>query len=172
MKAQIEHIRTLYGAALALPAQKMVFDCEDDHASGTFLTRHKDTQLLWARYAMGYEHGGMSFEMLFEGNQVLFVLKENNSWSFDQASDLPDDGGGTVDTISQARYYYREGTLIRALHKEASARSILNEELQVGLEKAENKPHKTADGPKILETAQRLHKAHLQHEITEQWCGI
>ena len=172
IEAHIDHIRTRYSAALGLPSQRHPFSCDDDPVSGMFETRLQGTTLVWARYSIGYEHGGESVELLVENDRILFVVKEQNMWVFDTASDVPEGNGGTVDSLEQSRYYFQDGQLVRALAKSATARSILKQSLDVELGKAINEPIQNPDGTAVLEVAQKVLKAHRDQVVTTNWCGL
>lgn len=172
VEAHIDHIRTRYSAALGLPTQEQPFSCEEDPLSGVFATRLQGTTLVWVRYSVGYEHGGESVEVLVENDRVLFVLQAHDMWVFDTASDVPEGNGGTVDSLEQSRYYFQDGQLVRALSKSATARSILDQSLDVELGKAVNKPIENPDGAAILEVAQKVLKAHRDQAVTATWCGL
>lgn len=169
----IQHIRDRYSQAMALREEAIEFSCLDDPLAGTMVIRKERSKLVWASYSVGYEHGAETQEILLEQGNVIFILKDVSIWSFDmQMSPDADGSGGTVDTTEQERYYYRDGQMIRALYKSASARSALNESLEDKLASASNSAHPKPDGPGALQAAKAVIAAYQGGQITESWCGL
>jgi hypothetical protein len=173
--AHLQHIRDRYSAALALPREEVELSCEEDYMSVSLARRVADGDLVWLQYGIGDDHGSRSWEVLLQHGTVLFVLQETTSWSFDTASDV-DPGSTTathtVDTSAQLRFYFQDGTLLKALSKGAVARSVRNESIQQKVAAAVNEPLASPDLSAVWKQVRSMLEATRDGGDTELLCDF
>ncbi|MCB1318496.1 MAG: hypothetical protein KDK27_21165 [Leptospiraceae bacterium] len=172
--ATIESIVADYNAAMADTAESetIEYSCPDHPVSGVVRIHHAGPEVRLIEYSEGYEHGGRNEQYLVSGNRLRFAYHVTSTWSFDPES--PDsENPGTVDTEIQERYYFNdEGELIRALKKEASARSVENQNISGVMRAIPNGPHPQPNAAAVTSRARALLQALDAGRIRTSWCGL
>lgn len=115
---------------------KIEIEADDEPISGLVERRHHPQsgliESIKVDLAMG-DHGGISEEFFFWGEQLFFVLRQESYWGFDPAKE-----GRTIDKVEEERYYFIGGGVYRALAKAYSANS--EESLDDARDSAKNAP--------------------------------
>ncbi|MCB1304159.1 MAG: hypothetical protein KDK37_07775 [Leptospiraceae bacterium] len=172
-EVHIQSVRRVYGEAMKAPLSKIEFECEEEPYLGEIQMRKKDGKLIWISYSGGYEHGATTYEALIDNGEVIFAMKEESSWNFDIDHPAGDDGVGfTVDSAVQDRYYFMDGEVLRALRKEAEAKSFKKETLDKKLNAAPNRPNPSPEGPEVLSKVNALLRALKENNLKSTYCGL
>ena len=170
----IESIVADYNAVMGNTAESetIEYSCPDDPVSGVVRIHRDGGVVRLIEYSEGYEHGGRAEQYLVAGNRLRFAFHVTSTWNFDLES--PDsENPGTVDTETQERYYFDDdGELIRALKKEARARSVENQNISGVMRAIPNGPHPEPDADAILARARAVLQAVEDGVVTTTWCGL
>lgn len=167
----IQSIRNDYKAAMALPLKSYERNCDDGALVTTVDVRWKDGKVVWIRYSAGYDHGVQSHEALLSNEEIVFIMKEERTWNFDPEVPPSDSGEShTVDQATQNRYYYMDGSMIRALYKSVTARSIQKESLEDKLREAKNLEHPTPDAGEAIQKVRSILSSFESTGGKSAWC--
>lgn len=138
----VKGIRAAYNAieAAKLREETVEFESEDDPVSGSCTRYFKGDELVKIRinYSQG-DHGGADESYYYTEGELFFAYVAESSWVF-TGEENADGEGETMETIHEHRVYFANGSLLRHLAKEASAKD--EKALKGLLAKAENKPCK------------------------------
>ncbi|QJE97040.1 hypothetical protein [Luteolibacter luteus] len=142
---EVGGIRALYAKISQAEPSKtdtIEFEIPDDPMSGTITRRSYEGGLsaIKLSYTAG-DHGGSDQNFYYDGKGLFFILVQDSSWQFAEGS--TDEKPKTKDTLTEIRYYIREGKVIQALKR--SATSDDPAKLRLLLEKAENTEFKPKD---------------------------
>lgn len=142
---RLGEIRELYAKIAKAEADKtetLEFEIPDDPMSGTITRRSYAGGLSAIRlsYTAG-DHGGSGQNFYFDGKGLFFILVQDSSWQFAEGS--TDEKPKTNDTLTETRYYVRDGKFLHALRRSATSNEAAK--LQALLAKAENKEFKPDD---------------------------
>lgn len=171
----IQKIRAGYTEAMQIKKSTHTFICDDDPLSGQLSLRRIDNKIIWIKYTAGHEHSSLSYEALLIKENIVFIMKSETSWQFDQ--NVPEntlDAAGneaTLEIEKQERYYFKEGKIIKSLYKMARARSINNEKLGRKLAATPNKSHPRPEASGAMQSVQNILRAQRLGKIKANWCG-
>lgn len=161
---QVGEIRALHAKiSQAQPAktETIEFEIPDDPMTGT-ITRRRYADGLSAiklSHTAG-DHGGSDQNFYYDGNGLFFILVQDSSWQFAEGS--TDGKPKTKDTLTETRYYIREGKIIQALKRTATSDDPAK--IRLLLEKAENKEFE----PKDEEDGYLLKRAGFLKDVTKK----
>ena len=101
--------------------RKFEFRLEGEPMEGTITRRSFDGGL--STIALSYtadDHGGADEHFYYNDKGVFFILVKDFSWRF--APDSTAEKPASIDTLTETRYYVRNGACIRILRRSASSR--------------------------------------------------
>lgn len=165
---QLAEIRALHAKITqAEPSKTETIDFEipDDPMSGTITRRSYEGGLsaIKLSYTAG-DHGGSDQNFYFVGKDLFFILVQDNSWQFAVGSN--DEKPKTDDTLTETRYYVREGKFIHALRRSATTSGA--GKLSALIEKAENAAFKPEEeGDNLLKRAAFLQTVTTKEEAVK-----
>lgn len=101
------------------------FDCDGDPTEGELIRYYENDQLVVIQHSQGSEHSWEIKQVYLKNAVPFFVLEEEGYWTF--GGPLNQDGSAnTIDYVTENRYYFQEGTLIRQLTKKFETHSWEN----------------------------------------------
>jgi len=121
--SDLAEIRALYAKIdqeMPVKTEKIDFELKDDPMAGS-ITRRSFAGGLSAiklSYSAG-DHGGSDQNYYFNEKGLFFILVQDSSWRFGPGS--TDEKPSTIDTLTEFRYYVRNGKVIQILKRSASA---------------------------------------------------
>jgi hypothetical protein len=130
-KEAIAEIRAEYARLQALLAAETLrkdakaFDCEGDPTEGELIRYYEDDKLVVIQFNQGSEHSWDIKQVYLKNAEPFFVMEEEGYWTF--GGPLNEDGtANTIDYVTENRYYFEEGALIRQLTKKFETHSWEN----------------------------------------------
>ena len=126
-----------------LRSEQIDFEATDGPGSGTCTRYFQGNELvkIHLSYSLG-DHGGSDEYYYYSGGQTFFAFATDSSWGF-TGTTLPNGESETMDTATEHRAYFVDGTLIRHLFREAQSKDPKS--LNSLLNKQPNKPCPDAD---------------------------
>lgn len=126
-----------------LRSEKIDFEATDGPGSGSCTRYYQGSELvkIHLAYSLG-DHGGSDEYYYYTGGQLFFAFATDSSWAF-TGKTLPNGESETIDSATEHRAYFVEGTLIRHLFREAQSKDPKS--LNSLLNKLPNKPCPDAD---------------------------
>lgn len=123
--ADIAKIRQSYdkiGKGKPTSTRKIEFKLEDQPMEGTITHRAFEGGLssVTLSYTAG-DHGGADEHFYYTDGAVFFIFVKAYEWRF--APDSTAEKPASVDTLTETRYYIRNGTCVRALKRSATSRN-------------------------------------------------
>lgn len=135
---------------------KIEFKLEDEPMEGTITRRSFEGGL--STIALSYtagDHGGADEHFYYDDKGVFFIFVKEFSWRF--APDSTAEKPASIDTLTETRYYVRNGTCIRILTRSASSRDAGKlPGLVAKLEQKEIEPNE--DAARLLKRAAAMRK--------------
>lgn len=122
-KEAIAEIRAAYARLQALleagtlRKDTKAFGCEGDLMEGELIRYYEEEELVLIQHSQGSEHSWEIKQVYLKNAVPFFVLEEEAYWTF--GGPLNQDGtANTIDYVTENRYYFQEGELIRQLTKQ------------------------------------------------------
>jgi hypothetical protein len=99
--------------------ETIAFALESDPMEGSITRRTYGGGLsaIQLSYTAG-DHGGADERYYFDGDKLFFIFTGDSSWQFAEGS--TDEKPKTQDTLTESRYYIREGKVIQVLQRSAT----------------------------------------------------
>ena len=121
IRAEYVRLQALLEAG-TLRKDTKAFDCEGDPTEGELIRYYENDHLVVMQFNQGSEHSWDLKQVYLKNTVPFFVLEEEGYWSF--GGPLNKDGSAnTIDKVTENRYYFQEGELIRQLTKKFETHS-------------------------------------------------
>jgi hypothetical protein len=98
------------------------FDCAGDPTEGELVRYYEEDQLVVIQHNQGSEHSWEIKQVYLKNAVPIFVLEEEGYWTFGGPLNK-DESANTIDYVTENRYYFQEGELIRQLTKKYETHS-------------------------------------------------
>ena len=106
----------------ALRKDTKAFDCDGDPTEGELVRYYENDQLVVIQHNQGSEHSWEIKQIYLQSAVPIFVLEEEGYWTFGGPLNK-EESANTIDYVTENRYYFQEGELIRQLMKKYETHS-------------------------------------------------
>jgi hypothetical protein len=121
IRAEYTRLQQLLEAG-TLRKDTKAFNCDGDPTEGELIRYYEDDKLVVMQHNQGSEHSWESKQIYLENAVPFFALEEEGYWTFGGPQNK-DETSNTIDYVTENRYYFQNGELIRQLTKKYETHS-------------------------------------------------